>query len=257
MAFALFITGAVAARVVYGPQMVPEGKFTADQISAAYSLWTKLLIGVFFGVLVSVLYELLPLAKRVRGPRDGLLYAILLWLVVYLWGLSHPLVYEMRWSIDRNQVFWMFWSHVPDRCRSRGCGVRVGAGGHPGQHTQRWVGQVISDLTAVRPSRGTKPTNRVTVPNCQTRCRYVRPPERLTRAALRSLCAVFGGHGRVRTRRQVDSLILREEGANGCLRVLVLDPREQLQAQLPYRVRAVERQAVVHPPTCEVARLTA
>jgi hypothetical protein len=110
MALALFITGAVAARLVYGPQMVPEGKFTADQISAGYFLWTKILIGVFFGVLLSVLYELLPLAKRISRAREGLLYAFLLWLVVYLWGFSHPFVYELRWSIDRNQVFWMVYT---------------------------------------------------------------------------------------------------------------------------------------------------
>ncbi|MEW5983153.1 MAG: hypothetical protein AB1806_12410 [Acidobacteriota bacterium] len=59
MALALFITGAIAARLIYGPQMVPEGKFTADQVSAGYFLWTKLLIGVFFGVVMSALYEML------------------------------------------------------------------------------------------------------------------------------------------------------------------------------------------------------
>jgi hypothetical protein len=110
MALALFITGAIAARLVYGPQMVPEGKFTADQVSAAYFLWTKLLIGVFFGVVLSALYEMLPLTRRIAGIRDGLLYAFLLWVVVYLWGLSHPLVYEMRWSIDKNQIFWMVYT---------------------------------------------------------------------------------------------------------------------------------------------------
>jgi hypothetical protein len=110
MALALFITGAVAARVVYGPQMVPEGKFSADQISPVYFLWTKLVIGVFFGILLSVLYELLPLAKRISGPADGVLYAFFLWLVVYLWGLSHPFVYELRWSIDKDQVFWMIYT---------------------------------------------------------------------------------------------------------------------------------------------------
>jgi hypothetical protein len=110
MAVALFITGAVAARLVYGPRMVPEGKFTADQINAGYFLWTKLLIGVFFGVVLSALYEVLPLAKRLAGARDGLLYAFLLWAVVYLWGLSHPLVYEMQWSIDKDQLFWMVYT---------------------------------------------------------------------------------------------------------------------------------------------------
>lgn len=110
MALALFVTGTVAARAVYGPQMVREGKLTADQISAGYFLRTKLLIGVFFGVVLSVLYELLPLAKRIGGIRDGVLYAFLLWVVVYLWGLSHPFVYELRWSLDGNQVFWMVYT---------------------------------------------------------------------------------------------------------------------------------------------------
>jgi hypothetical protein len=110
MAVALFITGAVAARLVYGPQMVPEGKSTADQINAGYFLWTKLLIGVFFGVFLSALYEVLPLAKRIAGARDGLLYAFLLWAVVYVWGLSHPFVYELHWSIDKDQVFWMVYT---------------------------------------------------------------------------------------------------------------------------------------------------
>jgi hypothetical protein len=86
MTLGLFMTGAVAARLVYGPQMVPEGKFTAEQINAAYFLWTKLLIGVFFGVLLSVLYERLPLARRITKAREGLWYAVLLWLVVYLWA---------------------------------------------------------------------------------------------------------------------------------------------------------------------------
>jgi hypothetical protein len=110
MALALFMTGAVAARLIYGPQMTPEGKFTADQVNAGYFLWTKLVIGVFFGVVLSALYEMLPLARRISGVRDGLLYAFLLWVVVYLWGLSHPFVYEMHWSIDKNQVFWMVYT---------------------------------------------------------------------------------------------------------------------------------------------------
>ena len=110
MALALFITGAVAARLVYGPQMVPEWKFTADQINALYFLWTKLLIGVFFGVLLCVLYERLPITTRIARACQGLRYALLLWLVVYLWGFSHPFVYDLHWSMNRDQVFWLVYT---------------------------------------------------------------------------------------------------------------------------------------------------
>jgi hypothetical protein len=110
MTLGLFVTGAVAARLVYGPQMVPEGKFTADQVNAWYFLWTKLLIGVFFGILLTVLYELLPLTRRIANVRDGLTYAFFVWAVVYLWGFSHPFVYDLRWSIDKDQIFWMVYT---------------------------------------------------------------------------------------------------------------------------------------------------
>jgi hypothetical protein len=110
MGLALFIAGAVASRLVYGPQMAPEGKFKPEQINALYFIWTKLLIGGFFGVLLSVLYERLPLSKRIGGAAEGLRYAFLLWLVVYLWGLSHPFVYDGYASLDRNQLFWMVYS---------------------------------------------------------------------------------------------------------------------------------------------------
>ena len=38
MGISLFIVGAVAARLVYGPQFVPEGKFEPEQINAWYFL---------------------------------------------------------------------------------------------------------------------------------------------------------------------------------------------------------------------------
>ena len=111
MGIALFLTGAVTARLIYGPQMAPTGKFRPEQISACYFSWTKLLIGSFFGVLLSVLYEALPLSKRISGALAGLKYAFPLWVVVYLWGLSHPLVYEGCASVlNRNQLFWMVYS---------------------------------------------------------------------------------------------------------------------------------------------------
>jgi hypothetical protein len=34
MGIALFLSGAIASRIVYGPEMVPEGKFEPDQINA-------------------------------------------------------------------------------------------------------------------------------------------------------------------------------------------------------------------------------
>src|SRR5258706_14753059 len=44
---------------------------------------------------------------------------------------------------------------------------------------------------------------------------------------------------------------------NGRLRGFVLDPGEQLLTELAYRLGTVEGQALVHPPTREMARLTA
>ena len=94
MGIALFITGAVASRIIYGLQMVPEGKFFPDQINAFYFIWTKLAIGCFFGILFTWIYaKVLPVMK-LRGAYGGLLFGFALWLVVTLWGLSHPLVYE-------------------------------------------------------------------------------------------------------------------------------------------------------------------
>jgi len=108
MGLSLFIVGAVASRVVYGPQMAPEGKFQPEQLNAWYFIWTKLVMGVFFGVLFTLLYEALPLARRVSSVLGGLTYAFWLWVVVYLWGLSHPLMYE---TLDvRNQVFWSIYT---------------------------------------------------------------------------------------------------------------------------------------------------
>lgn len=62
MGIALFIVGAVAARFICGPQFVPEGKFEPEQINAWYFLWTKLVIGVLFGVVFTALYDALPLS---------------------------------------------------------------------------------------------------------------------------------------------------------------------------------------------------
>jgi len=48
---ALFICGAITARIVYGAQMAPEGKFDESQMNAFYFFWTKIVIGIFFGIL--------------------------------------------------------------------------------------------------------------------------------------------------------------------------------------------------------------
>ena len=108
MGLALFLVGAIASFLVYGPQFAPEGKFEPAQLNAWYFLWTKLLIGAVFGVLLTVLYELLPLSRRLTGVLAGLRYAACVWLVVFLWGLSHPLVYETV-SV-RDEVFWLVYT---------------------------------------------------------------------------------------------------------------------------------------------------
>lgn len=104
----LFVVGAVASRLVYGPQMAPEGKFEPEQLNVWYFVWTKLVMGMFFGVLFALLYEALPLSRRISSISGGLKYAFLLWVVVYLWGLSHPLMYE---TLEvRNQIFWLIYT---------------------------------------------------------------------------------------------------------------------------------------------------
>ena len=67
MALSLFVVGALASRLVYGPQFAPPGKFEPSQLNPWYFLWTKTLIGAFFGVLLTVLYDLLPLARRIAS----------------------------------------------------------------------------------------------------------------------------------------------------------------------------------------------
>ena len=108
MGLSLFVVGAVASRLVYGPQFAPPGKFEPSQLNPWYFMWTKALIGAFFGVLLTVLYELLPMARRIATVRGGLVYAACLWLVVYLWGLSHPLIYGTVSA--RDELFWLVYS---------------------------------------------------------------------------------------------------------------------------------------------------
>jgi hypothetical protein len=89
----LFIGGALFSRIVYGPQFVPPGKFEPEQINAFYFFWTKLLIGWFFGLFFTFVYEMLPLRTKMNGVIDGLRYGFVFWLLMSLWNISHPLVY--------------------------------------------------------------------------------------------------------------------------------------------------------------------
>lgn len=108
MWISLFIAGAIFARITYGAEMVPEGKFDESQINAFYFIWTKLAIGIFFGILFTTLCELSSLSKKIIGPLKGLKYAFVFWLVMSLWNLSHPLVYgPIDWA---DQLFWLIYT---------------------------------------------------------------------------------------------------------------------------------------------------
>ncbi|NOZ62465.1 MAG: hypothetical protein GXO74_12380 [Calditrichaeota bacterium] len=108
MGITLFIAGAIFSRIIYGPQFAPPGKFEPEQLNAWYFIWTKLLIGIFFGVLFTFFYERLPISKRVTGGLSGLKYGFFFWLVISLWNISHPLIYG---SIDnKDQLFWLLYS---------------------------------------------------------------------------------------------------------------------------------------------------
>lgn len=106
----LFIGGAILSRIIYGPQFVPLGKFKPEQINAFYFVWTKLLIGWFFGIVFTFAYELLPLRTKLIGAIQGLKYGFIFWLLVFLWGLSHPLVYGSFNVPD--QIFWSLYQLV-------------------------------------------------------------------------------------------------------------------------------------------------
>ena len=108
MGVVLFIAGAIFSRIIYGPQFAPPGKFEPEQLNAWYFTWTKLVIGVFFGLVFTWTYEALPLAKRLKSGFHGLRYGFVFWLIVSLWNISHPLVYG---SIKNNdQLFWLVYS---------------------------------------------------------------------------------------------------------------------------------------------------
>lgn len=104
MGIALFLTGAIASRIIYGPQMVPVGKFDPEQINAWYFFWTKLVIGCFFGIIFTWLYAKYLRISKVSGVFPGLKYGFILWLIISLWGISHPFMYESVFT--KSQLFW-------------------------------------------------------------------------------------------------------------------------------------------------------
>jgi len=108
MGISLFIAGAIFSRIIYGPQFAPSGKFEPEQLNAWYFIWTKLLIGIFFGILFTFLYEKLPISKRVNSGFAGLTYGFFLWLAISLWNLSHPLIYGSL--NNKDQLFWLIYS---------------------------------------------------------------------------------------------------------------------------------------------------
>ncbi|HEX37922.1 MAG TPA: hypothetical protein ENG70_03570 [Candidatus Cloacimonetes bacterium] len=110
MGVALFITGVIASQIVYGPQLAPEGKFEPEQLNVGYFFWTKLAIGIVFGVFFIFLYETLPLSKRIESICGGLKYAFMLWLVISLWNFSHPLVYDLDTINWQDKIFWLVYT---------------------------------------------------------------------------------------------------------------------------------------------------
>lgn len=108
MWISLFIGGAIFARITYGPEMAPAGKFEESQMNAFYFIWTKLVIGIFFGILFTTVCEVSSFPKKIIGPLKGLKYAFVFWLIMSLWNLSHPIVYEsIQWA---HQIFWLMYT---------------------------------------------------------------------------------------------------------------------------------------------------
>jgi hypothetical protein len=108
MGITLFIAGAIFSRIIYGPQFAPPGKFEPEQLNAFYFIWTKLLIGLFFGIMFTFLYEKLPLSRRIKGSLQGVKYSFIFWLVFTLWDISHPFTYGSIYNND--QLFWLIYS---------------------------------------------------------------------------------------------------------------------------------------------------
>jgi len=108
MGISLFIGGAIFSRIIYGPQFAPPGKFDPEQLNAWYFIWTKILIGIFFGILFTFLYEGLPLSKKPSNALTGLKHGFFLWLAISLWNISHPLIYGS--FNNKNELFWLLYS---------------------------------------------------------------------------------------------------------------------------------------------------
>ena len=108
MWISLFIGGALFAGIIYGPDMAPEGKFDESQMNVYYFIWTKLVIGIFFGILFAAVCEALSFPNKITGVLKGLKYSFVFWLIISLWNLSHPVVYE---SINyTDQIFWLLYT---------------------------------------------------------------------------------------------------------------------------------------------------
>ncbi|MGK9369929.1 hypothetical protein ACSSWA_13615 [Melioribacter sp. Ez-97] len=110
MGIMLFIGGAIVSRVVYGPEFAPPGKFKPEQLNPFYFIWTKIVIGIFFGLLFAFVYEKLPLSGRFRSSLQGVLYGAGFWLIISLWDISHPLVYGSAFGRDR--IFWLIYTFI-------------------------------------------------------------------------------------------------------------------------------------------------
>ncbi|MFH1314456.1 MAG: hypothetical protein ABIJ00_14700 [Candidatus Eisenbacteria bacterium] len=108
MGLALFVGGAIASRIIYGPQFAPDGKFEPSELNPLYFLWTKLAIGGVLGLMLSLIYASMPLTKRLDTVVGGLKHGFLLWFVIWLWKISHPLVYGPIGG--RDQLFWLVYS---------------------------------------------------------------------------------------------------------------------------------------------------
>jgi hypothetical protein len=110
MGICLFLGGAVFSRIIYGPQFAPPGKFKPEQMNAFYFIWTKLVIGWVFGLLFTLVYEMLPLRERLTGVLEGMQYGLVFWFVMSLWNISHPLIYG-TFNIP-DQTFWLVYQLV-------------------------------------------------------------------------------------------------------------------------------------------------